>query len=284
MSSAKKTVGSGGYSTAAVPSFSRLTIGVTAALVAALGLFYWLNTLGYAGALGETAGNIVYIYGITLSPIAAAIIFFVAAGFGRGASIRTQWMLIGLTVASYAVGDLIWMYLELFRGVDPYPSAADIFYMATYAFFIAAMILAIRSYRAIVDVTMPTIVGSSIGILGIAAVYTTVLAPYVLRSGPEELTALGRFLSSFYPLGDIVLMLGPAVVLALTVSKLGRGRFAWPWWIVVAGVVLFVFTDLAFSYADWAGEGVTALMDLGWVAANCLFAVAALVARDVYRR
>ena len=47
---------------------------------------------------------------------------------------------------------------------------------------------------------------------------------------------------------------------------------------------LFVATDLAFSYADWIGGGVTALMDLGWVSANSLFAIAALVARDVYRR
>jgi hypothetical protein len=89
--------------------------------------------------------------------------------------------------------------------------------------------------------------------------------------------------SIVYPVGDIVLMLAPAVSLALVVRQLGSGRLARPWWAVVAGAAVFALIDSLFNYAEWAGTGLTWWMDIGYVVANLLFAVAALVAKDAYR-
>ena len=78
-------------------------------------------------------------------------------------------------------------------------------------------------------------------------------------------------------------ILGPAVALALVISRLGRGRLAWPWWIVVAGAIVFAATDSWYAYADWAGLGTSAAVDAGWIAGNMLFAIAILVAADTSR-
>ena len=172
---------------------------------------------------------------------------------------------MGVAVAVYAIGDWAWTYLDLVMGVYPYPSVADLFYTLEYAFFLAAIFLAIRSYRAIVDIKMPVIIGAIVGVVGIGLSYYFVLGPYILPAGPDELSAMGKFVGVLYSVGDIVFMLAPAIALALTVSKLGKGRFAWPWWIVVVGALLFALTDTWFTYADWAGDGGTALMDMGWI-------------------
>lgn len=284
MSDSTKAPTAGGYSSKAVPTLSKTTIIVTLALLASMAAFYYFNVQWYGDMLSEAAGNTVYIWGILYSPIAAIIIFAVAFGFGKGDSIRTQWMLMGVAVTVYAIGDFAWTYIDLVLGLDPYPSIADLFYTLEYAFFLAAIVLAIRSYRAVVDIKMPIIIGAIVGLVGIGLSYFFVLGPYILPAGPDELSAMGKFVGVLYSVGDIAFMLAPAVALALTVSKLGKGRFAWPWWIVVVGALLFALTDTWFTYADWAGEGGTAIMDVGWILANVLFAIAAMVARDVYRR
>jgi hypothetical protein len=284
MSDTTKAPATGGYSSRAVPALSPTTIIVSLAVFISMAAFYYFNVQWYNDELSEAMGNFVYIWGIAYSPIAALIIFWVAFGFGRGESIRTQWMLMGVSVAIYSIGDFAWTYIDLVLGLDPYPSIADFFYTLEYVFFLAAIILAIRSYRAIVDIKVPVIVGAIVGVVGIGLAYYFVLGPYILPAGPDELTPMGKFVGVLYSVGDIAFMLAPATALALTVSKLGRGRFAWPWWIVVLGALMFALTDVWFTYADWAGDGGTALMDVGWILANVFFAIAALVARDVYRR
>ena len=284
MSDSAKAPSKAGYSSAALPTFSNTTIFVSLALLVAMGVFYYFNVQSYAETLSDTAYNATYILGTSFATVAAIIVFWVAFGFGRGEGIRTQWMLMGAAVSVYALGDWTWTYLDLVMGIYPYPSVADLFYTLEYAFFLAAIFLAIRSYRAIVDIKMPVIIGAIVGVVGIGLSYYFVLGPYILPAGADELSAMGKFVGVLYSVGDIVFMLAPAIALALTVSKLGKGRFAWPWWIVVVGALLFALTDTWFTYADWAGEGGTALMDVGWIAANVLFAVAAMVARDVYRR
>ncbi|MDO9557902.1 MAG: hypothetical protein Q7J82_10070 [Coriobacteriia bacterium] len=193
-----------------------------------------------------------------------------------------QWTLIAAGMAAFAIGDIVWAVLELGMGLDPYPSIADFFYPLEYVFFMAAMVMAILSYSKLVKTRKPMLIGSAVAATGIAVVYLALLKPFIFPAGPDELDALGKFVSTLYPLGDIVFMLAPAVILGLVISQLGTGRFAWPWWIVVVGALIFALTDSYYAYADWSGSGLTAAMDLGWIATHMLFASAALVARDVY--
>ena len=259
------------------------TIRIIASLFLLLGAFHILNTLSLADKLPETAANAVYILGIAMQPLCAALVIWVAIKLGFSESVGKQWTLIAAGVSAFAIGDVIWGVLELGLGLDPYPSIADFFYPLEYLFFVTAMVLAIRSYSGLVNTRKPIIAGAAVALLGVSVIYFALLKPYILPAGAEELTALGKFVSTLYPVGDVIFMLAPAVTLGLVIGQLGAGRFAWPWWIVVVGALIFALTDSYYAYADWSGSGLTAAMDLGWIATHMLFASAALVARDVYR-
>jgi hypothetical protein len=226
--------------------------------------------------------NAVYIYGTLLQIVLAAAIVAVAVMIGLRQSVGRQWLLIGLGISMYALGDITWTLFDLFLGIDPYPSIADVFYSLEYLFFFAAIVIAVRAYSGLVKTRVPVIVAAVVGAVGMAANYFVLLKPYIISAGTAELGTWGLIFGVTYPIGDIVLMLAPTVALALVVRQLGAGRLARPWWIVVAGALVFCVVDSFFVYAEWAGVGLPALVDVGYLAANLLFAVAALVAKDTY--
>lgn len=234
-------------------------------------------------SVSDALYNAAYLYGTTLQIVLAASIVAVAVTIGMKQSVGRQWLLLGLGVALYAAGDVAWTLFDLFLGIDPYPSIADIFYTAEYIFFFAAIALAIRAYSGLVKTRIPMLVGAAVAAVGLAVVYFVLLAPYIIPAGAEELGLWGFVVSTIYPVADIALMLAPAVALALVVRQLGAGRLARPWWVVVVGALVFSLVDSFFVYADWAGTGLTPAMDMGYVIANLLFACAALVAKDAYR-
>lgn len=259
------------------------TIRIGAILLILLAVFHVLNSMSLGGDLSDGTSNAVYVFGILLQPLCAAIALATALRIGWSEPVGRQWTLISIGITAFAIGDIVWAIIELGMGLDPYPSIADFFYPLEYVFFVIAIVLAIRSYAALVKTKVPMMVGALVAAAGIAVVYFALLKPYIFPAGADELDLAGKFVSTLYPVGDIMFMFGPAITLALVIKQLGAGRFAWPWWIVVVGALIFAVTDSFYSYADWSGLGLTAAMDLGWIATHMLFAIAVLVARDVYR-
>lgn len=251
---------------------------LAAATLVFLPLRLWMENLDASDVLYR----VFYLYGTSLQVVFAAAILTVAASIGLSQSVARQWGLIGLGVAMFALGDIIWTVFELFLGIDPYPSVADIFYTAQYVFFLSAIVLAIRAYSGLVRTRNAVLAGAAVAVVGVGIVYALLLHPYILGAA-DEIGTWGVVVSTLYPVGDVAFMLAPAIALALVVAQLGAGRLARPWWFVVAGALVFAFADSFYAFADWAGTGITPAMDMGWVVANLLFASAALVARDVYR-
>ncbi|MHB1016522.1 MAG: hypothetical protein ACYC2X_01335 [Coriobacteriia bacterium] len=266
----------GGVITPATLVRAGVLIGLTA-------VYAFLTTQMYADALGETAYAMAYWFGTLLQVVFAAVIIRIALGIGIDQGVGKQWLFVGLGVASFAIGDIIWTVLELHMGLDPYPSLADPFYVLQYVFFIAAMALAIRSYSHLTPVRLPVLIAAAASLILGGAVYAVLLGPHIFPAGTEELGFWGLVVSTLYPLADVFFMFAPALALALVIRQLGAGRLGWPWWVVIIGAVIYALTDAGYSYADWSGSGLTATLEMGWAAANLTFALAALVARDVYR-
>ena len=61
MSDSTKAPASAGYSSAALPTFSKTTIFVSLALFIAMGIFHYFNVQSYAETLSDTAYNVTYI-------------------------------------------------------------------------------------------------------------------------------------------------------------------------------------------------------------------------------
>ena len=225
-----------------------------AVLVVLSALYLPLRYMMESESVSEALYNGAYLYGTALQIVLAAVIIAVAVTVGMKQSIGRQWLLIGLGVSLYALGDVTWTMFDLFLGIDPYPSIADAFYTAEYIFFFAAIVLAIRAYSGLVKTRNPILAGAAVAAVGIAIVYFVLLKPYIFAEGVAGLGTWGLIVSTIYPVGDIALMLAPAVALALVVRQLGAGRLARPWWLVVVGALLFSLVDSFFVYVSGRGQ------------------------------
>lgn len=238
--------------------------------------------IGIAANLGGDTGTLaISDFGeLIVVGASAAVVLWVASTFGRSEPVRLQWMAIGLGVLMFAIGDGIWTYLEVIRGVEPpYPGAPDIFYLLIYPFLAFGLLRAGLAYKGLVDLRPAIYVSVAVVVALAAVLYFSLLKPHVLDA---ELSAAETAISIAYPVGDLLFALGPALFTLVVVFGLGRGRFAWPWWAVTAGVALVALSDSAFSYLqayDLYGSG--SFIDYGWSLGFLLVAVGASILYDL---
>jgi hypothetical protein len=258
---------------------TRVTAGLLALVAVAL---FTLDYLSASGVLGG-AGDIV-LAALNLTPLAMAMLILpVARSLGEGGTIRTQWTLFGAGMLSVGIGNVIFITLYITTGKDPYPSIADVFTLTGYAIFAAGFFFSIRAYKGILDIRESMLIASGVAAAVLSLVYFTVIGPYVMFAKAGAQPIVTRIFNTLYPVLDTFVLLLPAVALGLLVSKLGAGRVAWPWWLVVAGASTLAITDTVFAYAGYIHAGRTPLIDAGYAVAPMLLGLAVLVARDVYR-
>ncbi len=185
--------------------------------------------------------------------------------FEKGETLRRVWGLLALGLLLWAVGETMWAINELILGIDPYPSVADVTYVAAYVPLFVALITRYRSLRV-----MPPR-GHLIGVLsayGVLVVITVVfvIRPMLIEPDLERPTEL--VLNVLYPLGDLSL----AFALALSVLVILGGEFSRPWMFITAGLLTIAVYDLLFSYATWreiylvtGASALTALIDVLYV-------------------
>ena len=124
-------------------------------------------------------------------------------------------------------------------------------------------------------------IGAGACALASAWLYFSVLR--LILSDPEMAGAT-KFVSLFYPLGDVWLMVFPSLVLAIMLSSLAGGRISWPWWAVVAGSMSIAVADVLFTVADWNGTYATGSpLDAGWWVGYLLLAAGASVFVDIQK-
>lgn len=229
----------------------------------------------------ERVGLVVSDIGEASIVCASAVAIFLAArGLGAGTLCR-NWMLIGLGVASFGIGDVIWAIIEVGMGKEvPYPGVPDVFYLLEYVFLGAGIALAGLAYRRLVPVRKPLVIALTVTVLIAGLLWFAFISPLVVAGewNPESI------LSAIYPLADIILLFGPALFIVLIVAQLGGGRLGWPWLAVSTGALVLAFSDSVYSYLsaiDAYQSGMA--VDYGWMVAHVLIALGALIAQDLSR-
>lgn len=260
-------------------SVSRYTWSVFGLAVAITVVAALLVTLQVGGETGVVA--VSDIHEMIVVGIAAVATLRSAWRLGWRTSVGKPWLYIGLGTASYFVGDTIWTVLEVFLWQEvPYPGLPDVFYLLEYPLIAAGILSAGLAFRGLVPLRRPTIIAVVTGGALAAIVYFGLLVPFVLH---EPDVSLGeRVFSSLYPLGDVILMVAPAVFMLAVAASLGGGRLAWPWHAVVAGSVLIAISDTGYSWLstyDLYRSG--SFIDYGWSLGHALLMLGALVARDL---
>jgi diguanylate cyclase (GGDEF)-like protein len=188
----------------------------------------------------------------------------------RGAlrrSDRVAWILAGVAVISWGVGDTVWTFTVANMPNPPFPSYADIGFLCVYPPAYGAIVLLLRARVARLHTSLW--LDGIIGGLAVAAVGTAVVFQAVLRVLGGSHAAVATNLA--YPLADLTLI--ALVVWALGVVGWRPGR---AWGLIAAGLLVFSISDCLYLYETAVGSYVYGSpTDLGWVAGGLLIAWAA---------
>jgi diguanylate cyclase (GGDEF)-like protein/PAS domain S-box-containing protein len=178
------------------------------------------------------------------------------------------WYLLAAGVLSFITGDLIYKISnEILHIEPPFPSVADVFYLAMYPLLAAGLLLLVRARTpgrdraSLIDALLIT---TALGLLS----WVFLMVPYVHEADlslPERLTSLA------YPLGDVLLL----AMLARFWS--GGGLRTPSARLLGLGAISLLVTDTLYSliqlHGTWNDGGP---VDLGWIVFYASWGAAAL--------
>lgn len=226
---------------------------VGAVLFGGTALFVLHSWLGLGGPrVAPTDGEILYD-AVVLSAGLACVLRAL-----RGGPERAAWLLIAATVLLQAATEFFWTVAYANDPTPPYPSPADIGWLAFYPLAASAIVMMVRARALAVDWRLWTdglIAGLGTAALGAAFVFEFVADR---TSG----TLLQEAVTLAYPLGDITMLAIVVGVIALTRWRPGR-----TWSLLLAGLLALVFADIANSLQTTGVE----LSSEDWIAPIYLF-------------
>lgn len=188
----------------------------------------------------------------------------------RGIAVRHEraaWILFGVAVLAWGIGDTVWTFTVANELNPPYPSSADIGFLAVYPPAYVAIVLLLRS--RVRDLRSSLWLDGVIGAFAVAALGTAVVFQAVLNALGGSGAAVATNLA--YPFADLTLI--ALVVWALAVTGWRPGR---TWGLIAAGLLVFSVSDCLYLYETAVGAYTDGSpTDLGWVAGGLLLAWAA---------
>lgn len=210
------------------------------------------------------------IMAIIISSMAALCLFYAAFKSKiYGKQIYIAWLLLGIAQLLYALGDVVWTFIELYLNNVPFPSTADNLYLLYYVLFAIGLLLLTRPvitrakmYRTILD--MGIVIISALIIL-----WTTIAS---------SLGTVNNFLplslTLYYIIRDFVLFF----LLINLIFIYSTIRVRNPFILLLGGISAYIITDAAFSYLFLNGMYISgSLVDAGWVVAFVLIGLAGIL-------
>ncbi len=228
-----------------------------------LGFLGWMGlfTVMYYVHPGE---RIVWWTGIGLGGVAAILL----GTLRNRPSHPLPWLLLAAANLSFTAGEVAEVVLtQLLHQGNPFPSVADVFYLATYPLYAAGLLIFIRRRSAGRDR------GSLIDALTFTAALTLLSWIYIVLPNVHsaDLTWVQKAFAIAYPLGDILVL---AMLLRLLVP---HGPKSWSLRLLTLGTIGMLVSDVLFGliqlYGTWR---IGTAVDLGWAMYYTAWGAAAL--------
>ena len=202
-------------------------------------------------------------------PLYAAIAVFAATALAVSAALgptraRLAWLLIAAGQVCWAVGDVVWSAIDM-TGGTPYPSVADVLYVAGYP--LLAMGLGLLLWSGIRRVDW----GDLVDVLIVTLASLLVLWPIVFQPALNEGWSWTTLTGISYSTGDVLLL---GLLAALFFHGERRSPVIW----LTAASLVFVFAADLVYYVPTFGASPTAQIwsDSTWLAAYILIAAAGI--------
>jgi diguanylate cyclase (GGDEF)-like protein len=224
------TATSDGEQTAAVRALRLALAIVIGAGTAFVALHDWL---GLGGSSLDYAAEAPVYDAVIVAAGLTCLLRSRSAGRERGA-----WIAIGAAILSWGAAEIYWTVAILDDPSPPYPSAADVGYLAFYPLAGLGLGLLVRARAHELDWRAWT--DGLIAALGTAALGTAYVFDFV--ADQTEGTGLQVATTLAYPLGDIVLFSMIVGIVALTRWRPGRA-----WSLLLIGLAAMAVADVAYT-------------------------------------
>jgi two-component system cell cycle response regulator len=197
--------------------------------------------------------------------IGSAVLCFAAAALRRRE--RLPWVFIGVALILYSGGNFYWVRVISLLDPQPYPSFADVLWLAVCPAFYLGVVLLVRERMPHLD--------SRLWLDGIIAALTTSAVSAAVVFGALQVSTGGDAAvvatNLAYPLFDMVLL---GTIIGILAA--GRGRLDRTWLYFGAGIATFAVADSIYLMQVAAGTYLDGTMlDIGWLVAALLVATAA---------
>jgi signal transduction histidine kinase len=229
----------------------------------------WTLYLAFAAvsiALYEVKLDDARLFAYPAFTLIAFVVFCAGVRRHRPAPALGFW-LFGAGILATGLGDVIYTLYEPLLGREiPYPSIADVPYIAAYALWSAGVLLLIRGPRGTRDVA--GWIDTAIAVIAFTLLeFIFLIYPYFTDASQP---LISRVVSSAYPVGDLLILAVLIRLLVSSVSKTLAFRF------LVVGFLATFASDAVYGVLALHGSYDGGLIDIGWMVAYALFAAAAL--------
>jgi two-component system cell cycle response regulator len=156
----------------------------------------------------------------------------------RGGAERAAWLAISAAILFWAAAEIYWtLYIEG-NPEAPYPSPADIGYIAFYPLAALGLYLLVKAHAKRLDSRLW--MDGAIAALGTGALGTALIFEFVAERTSGTTVEVATTLA--YPLGDVVLLSLVVGIIALTRWRPGR-----TWALLLAGITTMAIADVAYT-------------------------------------
>jgi two-component system, cell cycle response regulator len=237
-------------------------VGLLAGVLALYAVITWW-ALG-SEAMQDAAGRWAYD-AVVLG--AALIVLWRAATV---ASERRAWLVLGGAMLLWALGQTYYSVVLYYASPAPFPSPADLLFLAFYPASFAALVMLLRA--RIPQLEPLAWVDGLIGALAVAGVAAALIFPPVLEALGGD--PIGVAVSLAYPCMDVVLL-----GLLSGAFALSRWKLEGTWLLIAAALLLFGVSDVVYLSVGGQSTEALNLASIGWPLAFLLLAIASWLPR-----
>lgn len=191
-----------------------------------------------------------------INPLAVAISsFFIAKRYSFSDIFGKAYLSLSIAYLMVFLAEVTYLVYDLFLGLDPYPSIADVFFFLLYPFSLIHLFLNIQFFN-------PRIKRKEILLLG--TIFSIIVFSFVYFSASNS----DEFNFDFYY--GLIFVIGASVT--LVVALLGtmvfkEGNLGKAWLLILIGILSITIGDVWYYYLEIFGEySLTHVVNLFWYA------------------
>ena len=189
----------------------------------------------------DDADTIISIFSF-LNPLAVSFAsFIVAAKYIDAGIYRKAYISLGFAYMMIFLGEMTYLIYDLFLGIDPYPSIADVFFFLQYPLALTYLILNVRFFASFSKKYKIWILGFS----------TLIIISYASTALSELGVIEFDFFYGLIFVGSASVLLAFAI-LGTTIFR--DGLLGKAWMILVIGILSLTIGDVWYYYLELVGE------------------------------